>query len=97
MVARLESIKRGIGGDIATYKEGNDTYIVFVGWALLSPFYTDVLKNGSKVATFDDARYVQPPEALSRLGLEVNGTVDFATDWSLSRSTTQAPIEGEHA
>ena len=78
-VATLKSISRGFGSDNAIYESSGDSIMVCVGWALMNPHSTTVLLNGEKVAKYEDRRYIQPAEALSRLGYEVSGTVDFAS------------------
>lgn len=77
----LKSIYRGFGGDNATYNtktSPQDIFTVAVGWGLTIPHTTNVFKNGEKIAEFDGPEYIQPHEALSRLGYIVHGTVDFA-------------------
>lgn len=80
--AKLVSISRGFGGDNAYYEshfaQEKESIVVAVGWALLCPFLTTVTIDGIKAAEFTDKRYVQPAEALARLGYAVHGTVDFA-------------------
>lgn len=87
LTARLKSVVRGFAGDNALYEcsFGPRTYtmIVAVGWALMTPHETTVFlqhDNGDmeQIITYREARYVQPAEALARLGYEVSGTVDFA-------------------
>lgn len=86
-VARLIGVKRAFGGDIATYETSDGIAEVFVDWALLRQYQTDVRIEGKPNTVFNDEHYVQPAEALSRMGYVVSGTVDF--------SRTVAPVEVE--
>ena len=83
MTVVLEFIKKDqgtFGGDNYRYSDGNDYYIVCVGWALLAPHITLVFKNSDdgtcmeKIAQFDDQRYVTPGEAFRRMGIEARAT-----------------------
>lgn len=76
--ATLKKIKRGFGSDVAIYICGEHKLSVSVGWALLAPHITVVYEDNNKIAEFMDDRYVQPLEALVRLGFDVIGAVDFA-------------------
>lgn len=85
--AWLVGISRGMGGDNAEYEgriaDGETEKItVSVGVAALSNFSTYVMVDGALVRKFVNGngydRYVQPAEALSLLGYEVHGLVDFA-------------------
>lgn len=86
--AWLVKIERAFGGDNAFYDlrgvSGTRHAVVAVGWALLATYVTTVKIDGERVAEYTDKRYVQPPEALARLGYEVHGLVDFAA--------VQAPV-----
>lgn len=75
--AMLKSVSRGFGGDNAFYESPDGELVVCVGWALLCPYSTVVIIHGQKIAEYNDPRYVQPPEALRRLGYNVRGGVDF--------------------
>ncbi len=83
--ARLVSISRGFAGDNATYElhdparpERNEIAVVGVGWGLLTPYRTTIVRPNQPDVIFDDPEYVQPHVALARLGYEVHGAVDFA-------------------
>ena len=76
--ARLSRVSRGFGGDNAWYDTPDGELAVAVSWALLCPFSTEVWVHGQRLIKYDDRRYIQPPEALSRLGYVINGDIDFA-------------------
>ncbi len=76
-VVRFVSKSRGFGGDNYFYESTGDNpekIVVAVGWALLAPHLTTVTINGKLTAKFKDKRYVQPDEALQRLGYQVVDT-----------------------
>lgn len=80
-IAHLERYERGTGGDNAYYVIEGGPYngqhiVVAVGWALMKRYETCVTYN-TKCVIYRDARYVQPPEALRRLGFSVDGEIDF--------------------
>ena len=77
--ARLVEVKRGFGGDNAYYQHGDHRIGVHVNWALLHPFETVVTRDGTIIARFDDPYYVNPVEALYRLGYEADCDVDFCS------------------
>lgn len=85
--ARLIGVKRAFGGDIAVYETSDGIAEVFVDWALLRKYHTEVRIEGKPNTVFNDEHYVQPAEALSRMGYVVSGTVDFAH--------TTEPVENE--
>lgn len=68
------------GGNNYYFVENNvgdvDQYVVCVGWALLAPHKTIVLKNDEQIGFFGDERYVLPKEAFKRLGIEVVLEID---------------------
>lgn len=88
--AWLLRISRGFGGDNAYYESrGEETGEINVavswamgGFAMDGHYETSVYFNGKPIGFFNAhngyARYVQPAEALSILGYEVHGLVDFA-------------------
>ena len=75
--AELISIKRGFGSDRATYSTEDGAINVDVFWALLAPYGTRITINGDISKTFLDNRYVQPTEALNRIGYTPDIDVDF--------------------
>jgi len=80
-IAHLERYERAFGGDNAYYvieggKHHGTHVVVAVRWALLKHYETAVTV-GTTLTVFKDARYVQPPEALRRLGFSIDGEVDF--------------------
>ncbi len=68
------SKSHGFGGDNYFYESTGDKpekITVAVGWALLVPYLTTVTIDDKLAAEFKDKRYVQPDEALQRLGYKV--------------------------
>lgn len=82
-IARLLSISRGVGGDNAIYLGSNGDHItVCVDNGFMKNGYgTTVLVGASICVEFGKSngydRYVTPAEALSIVGYEVHGDVDF--------------------
>ena len=79
--AWLTGISRCFGGDNAFYNGMEfpaEIINVSVGWGLLASCETLVFINDKCVRKFEGDRHIQPQEALSLMGYEVHGTVDFA-------------------